>query len=481
MKVLICASEAVPFAKTGGLADVAGALPKALAQLGHDVRLALPYYGQVEAAGIKATRVGPVRAPLGEATVAGEIFTSDAIPGVTTYLVANAKYYNRKGLYGQPDDADRFTFFCRALLEHLATSDWQPEVIHTNDWQTALIPVYLKSLYRKQFGDVRSVYTIHNLAYQGVFEPEAVRRAGLGGDYFTIDTLEFYGNCSFMKGGIVFADAVSTVSPTYSQEIQTPEFGEKLEGVLAQRKRDLCGILNGIDYDLWNPATDGLIAKSYEAKSLADKAANKRALQEQLALPAVEAPVFGLISRLAAQKGFDLLAEALPYLLEMQAQVVVLGVGDVIYHDLLTKLSRQHANQLSVNLAFDEKLAHRIYAGSDMFLMPSRYEPCGLGQLISMRYGTVPVVRATGGLADTVTNYDPARGEGAGFSFTEYSPVALLGAMARALLVYKDPKAWAALQRAVMAQDFSWNASAAQYADLYARVRRKSRKAPAAG
>ena len=480
LRILLCASEVVPFAKTGGLADVAGALPKALAALGHDVRVALPKYASMDAQSIKSERlVSALTVPLGATSAKVNVEVSEAIPGVKTYLIDSPQHFGRKALYGEPDDAQRFGLFCRAVLEFLRQSDWQPEVIHANDWQTGLIPVYLKSAYRSdpRLAGVATLYTIHNLAYQGVFGPETLPAIGIDRSLFTVNGVEFYGQVNFMKGGLIFADLLSTVSAAYSREIQTTEYGERLEGLLTTRRADLFGVLNGVDYEEWDPATDALIPANYEADRLEGKAANKAALQHQLRLAErPEVPLFGLVSRLAGQKGLDILSEVLPHLLELEVQLAVLGLGEQQYHDLLSEFAAKQPSKMGLVLGFDNALAHQIYAGSDFFLMPSRYEPCGLGQMISLRYGTIPIVRHTGGLADTIADFGTRTGEGNGFSFQQYSAVGLFGAIARALMTMKVPAAWQRLIQNAMACDFSWGRSAEAYVGLYRRAieRRRS-------
>jgi len=473
LRVLICASEIVPFAKTGGLADVAGALPKALAARGHDARVALPKYGAVDMGQAKPTKAASVSVSLGGETHEVGVEVSQAIPGVTAYLVDSPPHFARKGLYGEADDAERFAVYCCAVLEFVRTSDWRPQVIHCNDWQTGLLPVYLK---QAGAGDealqaIATLYTVHNLAYQGLFPPGVLDHIGLDASLFTVDGLEFYGQVSFLKGGLVFSDLLSTVSPSYAKEILTEEYGERLEGVLQQRRADLYGVLNGLDVDAWNPATDELIAARYGATDLAAKAANKHALQQRLGLPQrPEVPVLGVVSRLAGQKGFDLLGEALPDLLQLDLQFVILGTGEPQYHELLSQFSEQYPHRLGLKLGFDNPLAHLIYAGSDLFLMPSHYEPCGLGQMISLRYGTIPVVRHVGGLADTVVDFssDPERGNG--FSFQSKRATGLMEAIARAVMTMQKRATWRKLVRRAMACDFSWGRSAEAYLGIYQRA-----------
>ncbi len=472
-RVLLCTSEAVPFAKTGGLADVAGALPGALAKLGHDVRLALPKYSAIDP-GIKTKPVGKgfdIR--IGGKPACVKVEQSDALPGVTTYLIDCPQYFGRQGLYGHPDDAERFGLFCHAVLHLIQTGDWQPDVIHCNDWQTALIPVFLKTRHAQDaaLAKIGTLFTIHNLAYQGVFERLALNSVGLDQSLFNVNGLEFYGHVNFLKGGLVFSDILSTVSKKYAEEIQTQEYGERLEGVLTGRRGDLYGIINGIDYVEWNPATDRLIEANYDAGNPAPKAANKAALQRRYNLPERPGvPLFGLISRLAGQKGLDILADVLPHFLELDVQFVLLGTGEPYYHEVLSKLAERFPQKMGVALTFDNKLAHQIYAGSDTFLMPSRYEPCGLGQMISLRYGTIPVVRSTGGLADTVTDFKPETREGNGFAFVDYSPAALMGAMSRTVITYGAAPLWSQLVQNAMASDFSWDRSAREYEMLYQRA-----------
>jgi starch synthase len=473
LRVLICASEVVPFAKTGGLADVAGALPKALAALGHDTRVALPKYSTVDLGQEKPRKVGSVTVPLGGEVCEIGIEISQKAPGVTAYLVDSPQHFARKPLYGEPDDGHRFAVYCRAVLEFLRKSDWRPQVIHANDWQTGLIPVYLKRTYAgdQALGPIATLYTVHNLAYQGLFPLQVLDDIGLDASLFRPEAMEFYGQVNFLKGGLVFADLLSTVSPSYAKEILTEEYGEGLEGVLQKRSADLYGVLNGLDVDEWNPATDEFIAARYDATDPAPKAADKQALQQRLALPQrAEVPVLGIVSRLAGQKGFDLLAEVLPDLLQLDLQFVILGTGEAHYHELLSDFAKRYPQKLGLKLGFDNPLAHLIYAGSDLFLMPSQYEPCGLGQMISLRYGTIPVVRHVGGLADTVVdlNADPERGNG--FSFAGKSGAGLMGAVVRALMTMQDHATWDRLVRKAMACDFSWARSAEAYVGLYQRA-----------
>lgn len=483
MKILYASAEVVPFAKTGGLADVAGALPKVLAAQGHDVRIVMPLYGSIdrEKYGLRPV-TAPFTIPHGRESIEISIEQSDAIEGVPTYFIRNDYLYNRDSLYGQGDDDHRFVAYSRGIMEMLPHLGWTPDVINCNDWHTGLVPVYLKTLYADspEHRGIGSLFTIHNLAYQGVFSPHIMDLAGLPWSLFTWDKLEFWGQFNFMKAGLVFGDCLSTVSETYARETQTPEFGEGLQGVLGYRRADYYGIINGIDYEVWNPASDPLIPAHFTATDTAGKAACKRELQRMMKLPeSPQTPVFGLVSRLSSQKGLDLLEKMMARLLiEQDLQVVILGTGDQFYHDALTRIAERHSDKLALALKFDNTLAHRIYAGSDAFLMPSHYEPCGLGQMISLAYGTLPVVRATGGLADTVHEFDPAAGAGNGFVFKEYSPMALKKAILRALKCYAEPACWNTAVANAFASNFSWERSAAKYVTVYEKAITKARSVP---
>ena len=413
LRILYVAAEVAPFAKTGGLADVAGALPLALARLGHDVRVVMPLHrGVAAAAGPLRVAVPRVTVPIGDRTVEGALLEGRLGGEVPVYFVAQDEYYDRPALYGASDDCERFTFFCRSILTALPELGWLPQVVHANDWQAGLLPVYLETLYRDPpgYADVATVFTVHNLAYQGVFWHYDLPMTGLGWDLFTPAGVEFYGHLSLLKGGLVFADLLTTVSPTYAREIQSPEFGERLDGVLRERSADLTGILNGLDVQAWNPATDPDIPKRYDRDDVGGKAACTAALRGELGLSdsGRRTPLVGVVSRLAEQKGLDLVAGAVPAIRAAGGQLVVLGSGEEHLERLLGELARAHPESVAVHIGFDERLARRIYAGADLFLMPSRYEPCGLGQLIALRYGTVPVVRRTGGLTDTVRPWNDA-------------------------------------------------------------------------
>lgn len=473
LKILYASAEVVPFAKTGGLADVAGALPKYLAQMGHDVRIVMPLYSCIDRDMYQLRPVTePFTIPHGSGQIRISIEQSDAIEGVITYFIRNDYLYNRDSIYGQADDDHRFVAYCRGMLEMLRHLDWMPDVINCNDWHTGLGPVYLKTLYANMadYCNIGTLYTIHNLAYQGNFSPQVMELAGLPWELFTWDKLMFHDQFNFMKAGLLYADKLSTVSETYAKEIQTPEYGAGLDGVLTYRQDDLYGILNGIDYHVWNSKTDTLLPNNFSKDDLDGKHSNKHDLQEEMGLPTWEnAPLFGIISRLSSQKGLDLLDKALPTLLDTEEmQLIVLGTGDQYYHDMLTRLTEQYPDKLALALKFDNALAHRIYAGCDAFLMPSHYEPCGLGQMISLAYGTVPVVRATGGLADTIHEVKNTRSKGNGFVFEDYTPEALLQAMQRAIHCFHDKQdCWQRAIHNAFDSDFSWESSAKKYVRIY--------------
>jgi len=485
-RVLIIGSEAQPFAKTGGLADVLGALPPALARLGWDVTVALPKYRGVPN-GLLVERF-PV-------TVGG--FSRDVgfeeVPladGARAWLIDCPDLYDRDALYGldgfdYPDNALRFAMLVRAAFEFGARQDRPPSLVHAHDWQAGLAPVYLKTLYASHpiLGGLPSVFTIHNLAYQGLFDGDWLPRLDLGWELFTIGRLEYWRRISFLKGGINDADIITTVSPRYAQEIQTPELGFGFDGILRMRRADLVGILNGIDTKAWDPANDPYLPEPFSADDLSGKRAAKAAVLARYGLVADDAamkrPLVGMVSRMVDQKGFDLIAALEDDLPRLDAAFVVLGTGEARYQDLWTTLAARFPDRIGAQVGFDEALAHLIEGGADVFLMPSQFEPCGLNQMYSLRYGTVPVVREVGGLADTVRDYSPGaptageRGAGLkpnGFVFREYRPDALLDALFRALTVYRDRRKWQALQRIGMREDHSWDRSAGEYVRIYERA-----------
>jgi starch synthase len=482
MKILHVASEVTPFAKTGGLADVVGTLPVALQRLGHDVRIITPYHRAVEFGGgsIRRGRKS-VEVSLNGGVKKGGLRIGE-LAGLPVYFVENREFFRREGLYGTaagdyPDNPERFAFFCRAALDFCKRLDFRPDIIHCHDWQSALIPFLLRHELKDDlfFKKCATLYTIHNLAYQGLFSAESLPQMGLDWSCFTLDQLEYYGSVNLMKGGILSADLVTTVSPTYLGEIQTPEMGRGLDGVLRQRSGDLYGIVNGIDLERWNPGTDPDLAKTYTVTAPAGKRVVKEELRKELGLEQREAPLLGMVSRIVSQKGFDLLVQLLPRLEAADLDLVVLGLGDERY---LRKLATAGERSSRIKLCtgnFNESLAHRIYAGSDLFLMPSHYEPCGLSQLIAFRYGSVPIVRNTGGLADTVT--DAAQPGGNGFVFQEQTVDAFWEAIRRALDLYERAQEWKKLVRRGMRTDVSWSASARRYEELYGAVvtRRRER------
>jgi starch synthase len=478
LKILLLAAEVVPFAKTGGLADVAGSLPKAIHALGHDIRVAMPRYGRIRPDRFNLTRaLGPFPVPMDDHNEPAELLQTTLDGNVPVYMVENARYFDRDGIYMYPDDAERFIFFCRSTLEGIKRLGWQPDVIHCHDWHTALIPNWLKTIYAHDpfFADVASVYTIHNLGYQGVFGYRVLEIAGIDDYGFIVhpDIVDLNEVVDFMGRGIHFADVINAVSETYAREILTPEFGERLDPLLRDRRDRLFGILNGIDLDEFDPATDPYLEANYTLESLDRRVENKLALQREAGLRQdPRAPVVGIIARLTDQKGFDLITPIVEALLQhLRAQFVLLGTGEQRYHDFFVELSNRYPEQAGIFLTFNASLARRIYAGSDLFLMPSRFEPCGLGQMIAMRYGSVPLVRAVGGLADTVRDYDPTTGEGTGFVFGVYDAMALYTALVRAVETYRHQDIWRELQVRCMQQDFSWEASARRYVELYTQAR----------
>ena len=488
LRILLIASEASPFAKTGGLGDVTGALPRALRALGHDVRIFMPHHRGVELHATEIRTVVPrLAVPLGDRVVEGALQETDGPGGVPVYLLAQDQYFDREGLYGTADgdywdNCERFVFFCRGALESLIAlgSTWRPQLLHVNDWQTGLVPVYLKTLYRDHpvLGSVGSLLTIHNLAYQGVFWHYDMAMTGLGWDLFTPAGIEFYGKINFLKGGLVFSDLLTTVSRTYAAEIRTPEFGNGLDGVLEERAADLYGVINGIDYEQWNPAKDAALARPYSADEPEGKAACREALRRELGLEDARRPIVGMITRLAGQKGLDLALEGLPAMLEAGCQIALLGSGEAHLEDAWMQAATAYPGRVAVRLGYDTALSSRIYGGADCFLMPSRYEPCGLGQLIALRYGAVPIVRRTGGLADTVSEFDPARRSGTGFLFDAVEVGAMLDAVQRAVTAFRRPEQWSALVRNGMTEDFSWDASAREYALLYKKALRPAAPRP---
>lgn len=460
MRVAFCSSEVVPFAKTGGLADVCGALPLSLEELGVGVVILLPRYQCVTSKVREITKLN------------NNVATTTIGKNIQVYFIENDDLFKRDGLYGDingdyPDNLERFQFFCLKALEVLKQLNIGIDIVHCHDWQAALIPVYLKYVFRKDpfFSETKSVLSIHNLAYQGIFPKEEFPKLGLEKGLYKSEGFEFHGQINLLKGGILYSDAVVTVSPEYSEEVLTEDLGCGLDGVLRSRKDSLTGILNGLDYETWDPENDKLIPHRYSAKKAAGKHKNKARLQKDCNLPArVEVPLFGFVGRLSHQKGIDLIHEAVERIAKMDLQMILLGVGDERNQKILTDMAARYPEKISVHLEFNEKLGHEIYAGSDIFLMPSVYEPCGLSQMISLRYGTIPLVHKTGGLADTIIPYPE---DGNGFVFTEYTRDAFIRAVQEAVDVYHDKPRFAGLIQRAFECEFPWRDSAKQYLGLY--------------
>jgi len=491
MRILFVSPEMEPLAKVGGLADVVGALPKELQKLGCNVRVVIPLYrqvrGYVKKAGLRLRDLKrDVTVCIDFLPYRGKI--KEVVLGdVSVYLLENDIFFNREHIYSTPqgdyEDNDlRFGFLSIGALEVAKTLGFKPDIIHCHDWQTALVPVSLK--WRKHlrddpfFKESKTVFTIHNISYQGLFGKELLEKFGLPWYIFTPQGIEFYGKVNLLKGGIIYSDLVTTVSPTYAKEIKTPEYGFGLEGVLRWISQDpgrLVGVLNGIDYEVWNPKTDEALYANYDSDNLGGKLQNKVRLKEETGLSKNgNKPLIGIVSRLAEQKGIDLIVEAFPQIFDLGFQMVVLGSGDEKYERMLENAMNTYKGNLSVNIGFNDQLARRIYAGSDMFLMPSRFEPCGLGQMIALRYGSIPVVRGTGGLLDTVIDYTVDKKRGNGFVFHEFSKVSLLDALIRAISVYENEVEWRELVRRAMNEDFSWGSSSRKYLELYHSLRKKT-------
>ncbi|WP_410511048.1 glycogen synthase GlgA [Paenibacillus sp. BR2-3] len=472
MKVLFAAAEAHPFIKTGGLADVIGALPKALKSAGVDVRVILPKYrGIPEKFSSKMEHVTVVHVPVGwRSQYCGiEQIIYDGIP---VYFIDNEYYFGRDGVYGYMDDGERFAFFNRAVLECLPAIDFQPDVLHCHDWHAAVIPMLLQGHYRTNpfYSEMRTVFTIHNLLYQGVFPYEVLEGLlGLDSSYF--NGVEYYGNINFMKGGIVYSDQVTTVSPTYSQEIRTPYYGYGLDGLLNSRSDSLSGIVNGIDTKSYNPASDPHIFSRYRS-NLLKKTENKLGLQKELGLPiAPHIPMVAMVTRLVDSKGLDLVTRILDELLYYDdIQFVLLGTGDEIYERWFREAAWRYPTKLSSQILFNDALSRKMYAASDLFLMPSMFEPCGISQLLALRYGSIPVVRETGGLNDTVQAYNEITGEGNGFTFTDYNAHDMMYTLRRAVSFYNKPDHWKRVTKNAFAGDYSWNVSAKEYIDIYKEI-----------
>ena len=492
LRVLYLSSEVTPFAKTGGLADVANALPKSLFDIGHDVRVMMPKYGPISDRKYtlrEVIRLKKIPVRLGNKehiACAKSAFIPDT--KVQIYFLEYKPYFDRPDLYvnsktGEeyPDNAQRYALFCKAVLETVKLLHWEPQVIHCNDWQTGLVPWLLKNEYKDDpfFAKTGSVFTIHNLAYQGNFKPDVLAESGLPTDLQeNASDIEFNGQVSYLKAGLMNSDLITTVSPTYAKEIQNdPEISAGMKGILEKKSSKIYGLLNGIDYDDWNPETDKEIEENYSVNNLKGKSANKKALLKMMNLTFDESvPLIGMVSRLAWQKGFELVAESIDQLMKLNVQLVILGTGSAEYQNMLEKLKEKYPENIAIAIKFDNTLAHLIEAGSDIFLMPSRYEPCGLNQMYSLRYGTVPVVRKTGGLADTVINYENDSNKGNGFVFEAYSSSEMVSAVKNAIEIFKDTKTWQKVVKRGMKQDFSWKSVAENYIKLYSRLDNRNRK-----
>ncbi|HAP36368.1 MAG TPA: glycogen synthase GlgA [Bacteroidetes bacterium] len=483
LNILFITSEAEPFSKTGGLADVSSALPKMIRELGHDIRIMTPRYGTISERKFKlhdVIRLREIPITVGDDTKVASVnssFISSLKAKVQVYFLANKDMYNRAGLYTDPvtlkdyaDNDTRFIFFCRGVLETLKKLGWQPDIIHCNDWQTGLIPAYMKTVFKDEptFKNIKTVFTVHNLGYQGIFPDKSFAKTGLPDSEFTSEGIEFHGKLNFVKAGLVYSDIITTVSEKYAQEITTSEdFGFGLEGILKKRKNDLYGIINGIDYTVWNPETDPVIDQRYDIHSLEGKEQNKMALVQKFGLQYKKGvPVIGCITRLVDQKGIDLIKEIADDMMKLDIQFIMIGLGEKRYHEYFESLKKKYPKKAGITFGMNEEIAHLIEAGSDMYLMPSRYEPCGLNQLYSLKYGTVPIVRATGGLDDTIQDVT-AGGNGTGFKFQKYESKELLKTIQRAVKTYGDQKTWQKIMRNGMAKDFSWESSAKKYINLY--------------
>ena len=485
MKILFVTSEISPFSRAGGLADVSQALPVTLAKMGHELLIVSPKYRQVQNFKSSLKLLDTVlEVPISWMKKPAQIYQADLAEGVAVYFISRDELYNREGLYGNEygdyqDNAERFIFFSRATLELCRALHLSPDIIHCNDWQTGLIPVYLKTLYAQdpEFNSAASLFTIHNLGYQGLFWHYDLHLTGLGWELFTPQALEFFGKINLMKGGIFFADLLNTVSPTYRKEILSPENGFGLEGVLRTREKDLYAVLNGVDYEIWDPARDPLLPAPYSADKPENKKTAKSHLQDLFHLKKKsEVSLVAIISRLLDRKGLDLVSQIFPRLMELEVEIILMGQGVDQYQSWALEMSRKYPGLVGVEMGYNDSLAHKIQAGADILLMPSRYEPCGLDQLYALKYGTIPIVRAVGGLDDTVEDYHPETDQGTGFKFKEYEFEKLWQTIQRALAVYRDKPRWLRLVQRAMTQDFSWKKSASQYLALYQKALEKKRR-----
>lgn len=480
MNIVCACSECVPFVKIGGLGDVIGALPKSLKKLDHDVRIVIPLYTRkidTKKYGLKPL-IPLLQVQWGAGVESFSVHTAMLADTIPVYFIDHQKYFDRDNVYGPPnssypDNAERFIFFCKAVLETTKALNFQPDIIHAHDWTTALLPTLLKTAYRNDsfFYKTRSVLTIHNIDYQGVFPPYILSLAGLTWDVFTPEKMEFFGAVNILKGGIVFSDALTTVSKQYAEEIMAAPFGRGLEGVVKKHKDTLYGIVNGVDYETWNPGTDTHIAEQFSAKKINAKATCKKQLQEIASLPQRDVPIIAMISRIVAQKGFDIVHKTFDELMKLDVQFVLLGVGDPEYHRFFEDMMRKHPDKVRAFLQFSDELSHKIYAGADMLLMPSEFEPCGISQLISFAYGVVPIVAHVGGLVDTVDPFDENISKGSGIVLEHYSAEALLFAVTRAVNAFYDKKMWAKRVKHIMSLTFSWDDAAKEYNEVYKTIK----------
>jgi starch synthase len=472
MKILIASPEAIPYVKTGGLADVAGSLCKEFNKKRKDTHIVLPLYKKIRDSGLQLKDTGvTIKVPVGDRIAAGRIYSDRT----ANYFIGCDEFFDRQELYGTPagdygDNAARFVFFSRGILETCRALNFKPDIIHCNDWQTGLVPLYLKTLYKTDtfFKKTATALTIHNIGYQGLFPASEMLLTNLGPELFNPEGIEFFGKVNFLKGGIISADIITTVSSTYSREILTAEYGFGLDGILKTRERDLYGVVNGIDYEEWDPSVDTYLPANYSNKDISGKKICKKELLKALFNTSDEhMPLLGMVGRLSGQKGLDLIVQSIPEFMSFGVKLAILGKGDERFQRSCLEMAEKHKGMVSVTIGFDDPLAHRIYAGSDFFLMPSKYEPCGLGQLISMRYGCIPVARRTGGLADTIQDYDPLHSRGTGFLFTDYTPSALSDALKRAFCTYMNPDKMNKMIVDEMKLDFSWKSSSEKYLELY--------------
>jgi starch synthase len=490
LNILFCTSEVTPYSKTGGLADVSNSLPQELNALGHAVRIITPKYGGLDERKLRIyeiKRLTGIDIPVGNRIAKCNIKSSFIVSPkgkVQVFLLENDEFFNKQSPYvdiktgkDYTNNDERFIFYNRAVVQVLGLLGWQPDIVHCNDWQTGLIPAYLKTIHSKDplLNSVKTIFTIHNLAFQGIFPDKSFNKTGLPDNIFNEEGVEYHKNFSFLKAGLMFSDIITTVSEKYAQEITASnEYGYGFEGILKKRKKDLYGILNGVDYTVWNPERDRLIPYRYSSKELPLKRENKKTLCKHFKLEYdADTPLIGVISRLTIQKGFDLIEGIVGDLMKEKVQLVILGTGDKKYHKTFEGFRKKFPKKIGLHLGFSEEIAHLIEAGSDIYLMPSKYEPCGLNQMYSLRYGTIPVVRATGGLADTIDEY--RNGSGNGFLFDKYNAGALMTALKRALKLYKNHEEWTKLVRQAMSYDFSWEVSAKKYVDLYRSLIKKER------